>query len=68
MNFVRDFENRGKAGSYIVRLKKVLRSRLKFNDIDLKIDIRIKGESEIRKTVNERVPNKEALAKILRKA
>jgi len=68
MNFVRDFENQGKAGSYIVRFKKVLRSRLKFNDIDLKIDIRIKRESEIRKTVNERVPNKEELAKILRKA
>ncbi len=68
MDFVRDLENQRKAGSYIVRFKKVLRSWLKFNDIDLKIDIKIKGENENPKTVNERVPNKEELAKILRKA
>jgi len=57
MNFGRDLENQGKAGSYIVRFKKVLRYRLKFNDIDLKIDTRIKGESKNPKTVNEKVLN-----------
>jgi len=37
---VRSQEKQGKAGSYIVRFKKTLKSWLKFNDIDLKIDVK----------------------------
>ena len=68
IDFVRLLENQGKAGSYIVRFKKTLRSWLKFNDIDLKIDVKIKGENESPKIANERVPSKEELSRILRKA
>ncbi len=68
MDFLRSLENQGKAGSYIARFKRVLRSWLKFNDVDLKIDVKIKGENESPRIANERVPNKEELAKILRKA
>ncbi len=68
MDFVRFLERQGKAGSYIVRFKKVLISWLKFNDIDLKIDIKIKGENDNPTIANERAPNKEELAKIIRKA
>jgi len=68
MDFVRFLERQGKAGSYIVRFKKVLRSWLKFNDIDLKIDIKIKGENDNPTIANERAPSKEELAKIIRKA
>ncbi len=68
MDFLRSLENQGKAGSYIARFKRVIRSWLKFNDVDLKIDVKIKGENESPRIANERVPNKEELAKILRKA
>ncbi len=68
MDFVRSLEKQGKAGSYIGRFKKVLRSWLKFNDIDLKIDVKIKGENESPTITNERVPSREELAVILRKA
>ncbi len=68
LDFVRSLENQGKAGSYILRFKRVIRSWLKFNDIDLKIDVKIKGENENPTIANERVPNKEELSKIIRKA
>ncbi|MGC9074081.1 MAG: site-specific integrase, partial [Caldisericum sp.] len=68
MDFVRSLEKQGKAGSYIVRFKKTLKSWLKFNDIDIKFNIKIKGEYETPKIANERVPSKEELARILRKA
>jgi len=68
IDFVRSQEKNGKAGSYIVRFKKTLRSWLKFNEIDLKIDVKIKGENESPRITNERVPSKEELARIIRKA
>ncbi len=68
MDFLRSLENQGKAGSYIARFKRVIRSWLKFNDVDRKIDVKIKGENESPRIANERVPNKEELAKIIRKA
>jgi integrase len=61
-------EKQGKAGSYIVRFKKTLKSWLKFNDIDLKLDVKIKGEYETPRIANERVPSKEELSRIIRKA
>ncbi len=68
IDFVRSLESQGKAGSYIGRIEKALRSWLKFNDIDIKMNIKVKGSNENPTIANERVPNKEELSKILRKA
>jgi integrase len=67
-DFVRKLEKEGKAGSYIARFKKVILSWLKFNDIRLQLTVNISGENETPTIVNERVPSKEELARILRKA
>ena len=67
-DFVRRLEKEGKAGSYIARFKKVILSWLKFNDIRLQLTVNISGENETPTIVNERVPSKEELARILRKA
>ncbi|KQB35169.1 site-specific integrase [Acidiplasma cupricumulans] len=67
-DFVRRMEKEGKAGSYIARFKKVILSWLKFNDIRLQLTVNISGENETPTIVNERVPSKEELARILRKA
>jgi integrase len=67
-DFVRKMEKEGKAGSYIARFKKVILSWLKFNDIRLQLTVNISGENETPTIVNERVPSKEELARILRKA
>jgi hypothetical protein len=45
-----------------------LKSWLKFNDIDLKFDVKIKGEYETPRVANEKVPSKEELSRIIRKA
>jgi site-specific recombinase XerD len=68
IDFVRKLEKEGKAGSYIARFKKVILSWLKFNDIRLQLTVNISGENETPTIVNERVPSKEELARILRKA
>ncbi len=67
-DFVRKLEKSGKAGSYIARFKKVILSWLKFNDIRLQLTVNISGENETPTIANERVPSKEELARILRKA
>jgi site-specific recombinase XerD len=67
-DFVRKMEKEGKAGSYIARFKKVILSWLKFNDIRLQLTVNISGENETPTIVNERVPSKEELARIIRKA
>ena len=67
-DFVRGLESNGKAGSYIARFKRVLRSWTKFHNVDVKLDINIKGENESPTLANERVPSKDELGKILRKA
>ena len=67
-DFVRKMEKDGKAGSYIARFRKVILSWLKFNGIRLQLTVNISGESETPTIVNERVPAKEELARILRKA
>lgn len=61
-------ESGGQAGSYIARFKKVILSWLKFNDIRLQLAVNISGENEMPTIANERVPSKEELARILRKA
>ena len=67
-DFVRDMESKEKAGSYIARFKKVILSWLKFNGIRLQLAVNISGENETPTIANERVPSKEELARILRKA
>jgi site-specific recombinase XerD len=67
-DFIRDLEQKGKAGSYLARFKRVLRSWTRFHSIDVKLDINIAGENESPTLINERVPSREELGKILRKA
>lgn len=67
-DFVRRLEERGKAGSYIVRFKKVLKSWLRFNDRSVDFKVNIKDVDETPTIADERVPTKEELARILRKA
>jgi hypothetical protein len=68
LDFVRRMENEGKAGSYIVRFKKVIISWLSHNNIDVKLKVNIRGESDTPTIANERVPQREELARILRHA
>ena len=67
-DFVRKLEKEDKAGSYIARFKKVILSWLKFNEIRLQLTVNISGENETPTIANERVPSKEELARIMRKA
>lgn len=67
-DFVREMERKGKAGSYIIRFKKVIFSWLSYNNLDIKLKVNIKGKSETPTIANERVPSKDELAKILRMA
>jgi len=62
MVFVRKLENEGEAGFYIVRLKKVISSWVKFNDISLDLrSVRIKEASRNPTVEDERVPTQEEL-------
>jgi len=66
MAFVRKLENEGKAGSYIVRFKKVISSWVKFNDLSLDLrSVRIKEASRNPTVEDERVPTQEELSKII---
>lgn len=67
-DFVRRLEKEGKAGSYIARFKKVIISWLAYNNVSVKLKVNICGESDTPTIANERVPTKEELAKIIRKA
>jgi hypothetical protein len=68
IDFVRQLEREGKAGSYIVRFKKVLHSWLTYNNITTKLRVNIRGEHDVPTLTNERIPSKEELDKILRMA
>ncbi len=67
-DFVREMEAKGKAGSYIIRFKKVIFSWLSYNNLDVKLKVNIKGKSETPTIADERVPSKDELTKILRMA
>ena len=67
-DFVRRMEREGKAGSYIIRFKKVLRSFGKFNGKNLELNVNIANERLSPTIENEIVPNKEELSRLLRKA
>ena len=66
--FVRRMESMNKRGSYIIRFKKVLRSWLKFNDRIINFKVNIKEADQNPTTMNERVPTKEELSTVIRKA
>ena len=66
--FVRKLESEDKKGSYIVRFKKVLRSWLKYNDRVINFKVNIKNVDQNPTTMNERVPTKEELSTVIRKA
>jgi len=68
IDFVRSLEKEGKAGSYVVRFKKVLHSWLAFNGLNVRFKVNIAGEYDTPMTADERVPSKEELDRILRKA
>ncbi|MEM3873089.1 MAG: site-specific integrase, partial [Nitrososphaeria archaeon] len=66
MDFVRKLEKEGKAGPYIIRFKKVIRSGLKFNGINTVLDVNIANENVNLTIMDERVPTKEELSKLIR--
>ena len=68
IDFVRNLEKQRKAGSYIARFKKVLHSWLAYNNVNVKLKVNIVGEYDTPTLVDERVPNKEELDKIIRMA
>jgi len=68
IDFVRQLEHEGKAGSYITRYKKVLRSWLSFNNVPVSLKVNITGEYATPTIETERIPNKEELDRILRMA
>jgi len=66
MDFVRNMENKGKAGSYIVRFKKVISSWTKFMDTPINLgSVKIKETYRNPTVKDERVPSAEELSKIL---
>ena len=67
-DFIRDLEKKGKAGSYLARYKRVLRSWTRFHNIDVKLDMNIAAENESPTLVHERVSSKDELGKNMRKA
>lgn len=67
-DFIRDLETKGKKGSYVVRFKKVLKSWLRFNDLEINFNVKIKDADRNPTTESERVPSAEELLKVLRKA
>ena len=68
IDFVRQLEREGRAGSYIVRFKKVLHSWFTYHNITTKLRVNIRGEHEVPTLANERIPSKEELVRILRMA
>lgn len=67
-DFVIKMISDGKKGAYVGKFRQVIRSWLVFNDIDYKIKINIPNENVNENTLNERVPTKDELSKILRMA
>jgi hypothetical protein len=69
-DFIRGMEKQGKLGSYLIRFKRVLRSWLRYNNVDasLMLDVNISGEYNSPTVANERVPTKEELSSVIRKA
>ncbi len=68
-DFVRRLEEEGKAGSYIVRFKKVLSSWTRYNDVQIDFrSVKIREAFRNPTVEDERVPNQEELSKIITRA
>src|SRR5262245_42725523 len=61
IDFVREMERRGKAGSYIERFRKVVSSWLSHNRIEVTLKVNIRGRTETPTLQNERIPTVEEL-------
>jgi len=68
IDFVHSLEKHGKAGSYIARFKKVLQPWLAYNNVNVKLKVNIVGELDTPTLVDERVPSKDELDRIIRMA
>ncbi len=66
MDFVRDLEEKWKAGSFIARFKKVLKSWTKFNDVVTNLKVNINAEGGNTSIENGRVASKDELRKWIR--
>ena len=67
-DFVRQQEKEGKAGSYIIRFKKVLRSWFAYNGLEVMLKVNVSREYETPTIANERIPNRDELESIIRMA
>ena len=71
-NNFQDFSNRmtmkGRRGAYIGKLKHSINSFLKFNDINYRINIKIKNENKNETTEDEQVPTPEDVRNLVFKA
>jgi len=67
-DFVRKLERSGKAGSYIVRFKKVLHSWFAYNGLNVRLKVNIAGEYDTPTIADERIPSREELDRIIRMA
>lgn len=69
MNFVHKQINDSKAGSYVIRFKKVITSWIKFNGFDPNLEgIKVRGANISPTILDESVPQKDELSKIIRMA
>jgi integrase len=69
MDFVHRQIGEGKAGSYILRFKKIISSWVKFNSLEAHLaEVKIRGSNVSPTVMNERVPQKDELKRILRMA
>jgi len=68
IDFVRRLEREGRAGSYIERFKKVLMSWLLYNGVNVKLKVNIRSSSDTPTITDERVPTRDELAGIIRRA
>ncbi|MCL4341236.1 MAG: site-specific integrase [Candidatus Thermoplasmatota archaeon] len=65
-DFVIKMTAEGRKGAYLAKVKQILHSWLKFNDVNYKIRINISNERLNETTMDERVPTKEELSRIMR--
>ena len=65
LDTVTDMGKQGYAGSYIASVIKAVKSWLAFNDIELRRPLKIRGATDTPTLVNERVPSREELRRIL---
>jgi hypothetical protein len=65
LDMVSDLAKEGKAGSYISSNLKALKSWLAYNEVEIKVKIKIEGAEDSPTLKDERVPSQDELRKIL---